>query len=116
MYRIEITFRRHTYFVACLIESATEGIPGSARIVNVSSIVHWGCSRFSADDANFQSGNYGAFQAYMRSKLANILFTRELAQRLINTGYNVTYKQFNGLYFGDRGSLIHVSHEIAYCV
>ena len=51
-----------------------------ARIVNVSSIGHrQGTLDF--DDLGFERG-YGIMKAYSRSKLANVLFTTELARRL----------------------------------
>lgn len=55
-----------------------------ARIVNVSSMAHYrGTMDFS--DPGFEHG-YHILKAYSRSKLANILFTRELARRLKGTG------------------------------
>ncbi len=56
---------------------------GAARIVNVSSIAHQG-SRLDFDDLQ-TTRDYGMMKAYGRSKLANILFTRELADRLKGT-------------------------------
>uniref|UniRef100_A0A8C4WXU8 NADP-retinol dehydrogenase n=1 Tax=Eptatretus burgeri TaxID=7764 RepID=A0A8C4WXU8_EPTBU len=51
-----------------------------ARIVNVSSIMHkWGHINF--DDLQSEKG-YNGNSAYCQSKLANVLFTRELARRL----------------------------------
>ena len=57
---------------------------GSARIVNVSSRVHFrGAIHF--DDLNLTS-RYDGLKAYSQSKLANVLFTSELAERLQGTG------------------------------
>jgi retinol dehydrogenase 12 len=56
-----------------------------ARIVNVSSDAHMGM-RVDVDDLNYARGRYRPFVAYGRSKLMNILFTRELARRLAGTG------------------------------
>ncbi len=57
-----------------------------ARIVSVSSMAH------SMGEINFDDlmlvENYGAMKAYAQSKLANILFTRELSEQLEN--HNVT--------------------------
>ena len=56
----------------------------SARIVNVSSRVHFrGAINF--DDLNLTS-RYDGLKAYSQSKLANVLFTYELAERLQDTG------------------------------
>jgi NAD(P)-dependent dehydrogenase (short-subunit alcohol dehydrogenase family) len=55
-----------------------------ARIVNTASNAHRG-NVLDFDDLQFQRGFRG-LTAYGRSKLANILFTRELARRLAGTG------------------------------
>jgi NAD(P)-dependent dehydrogenase (short-subunit alcohol dehydrogenase family) len=55
-----------------------------ARIVNTASAAHLGQS-IDFDDLQFAKG-YRAAVAYGRSKLCNILFTRELARRLAGTG------------------------------
>lgn len=62
-----------------------------SRIINVSSILYKNCEKFDFEDVNcskeecMNSKQYGK-NAYAQSKLANILFTRELARRLKNTG------------------------------
>ncbi len=57
------------------------------RIVNVSSGAHkWG--RINLEDPYFLKG-YNVFKGYGQSKLANILFTRELANRLKDTSITV---------------------------
>jgi NAD(P)-dependent dehydrogenase (short-subunit alcohol dehydrogenase family) len=53
----------------------------AARIVNVASDAHAFVRNMGFDDMQAQH-NYRVFREYGRSKLANILFTRELAQRL----------------------------------
>jgi len=59
----------------------------SARIVNVSSEAH---RRGTIDFDNLQGEKqYRAFRAYSNSKLANILFTYELAERLKGTRVTV---------------------------
>ncbi|MDG3003726.1 SDR family oxidoreductase [Paludisphaera mucosa] len=52
----------------------------SARIVNVASGAHFGVS-MSFDDLEGRR-RFSGWRAYQQSKLANILFTRELARRL----------------------------------
>ena len=55
----------------------------AARIISTASRAHQGAR---LDFANLQGErSFNAFGAYSRSKLANILFTRELARRLKNT-------------------------------
>lgn len=55
-----------------------------ARIVNVSSAAHTG-GKFNFDDLMLEE-KYGSFAAYSQSKLANIMFTYELSQRLDGSG------------------------------
>lgn len=54
--------------------------PERGRIVNVSSAAHQGAT-MNWDDPG-REHDYSAFGAYGQSKLANILFTRELARRV----------------------------------
>ncbi|XP_037532601.1 retinol dehydrogenase 13 [Nematolebias whitei] len=56
-----------------------------SRIINVSSIAHQG-GRIDFDDLFFSKKPYSALESYRQSKLANVLFTRELAQRLRGSG------------------------------
>ncbi len=56
---------------------------GSSRIVNVSSAAHFG-ARMNFADLQLTE-NYGPMRAYGQSKLANLLFTFELARRLEGT-------------------------------
>ena len=58
-----------------------------ARIINVSSAGHTH-GTIDFDDLQMRR-NYGGFQAYARSKLANLLFTYELARRLAGTAVTV---------------------------
>ncbi len=51
-----------------------------SRVVNVSSDAHRS-ARIDFDDLNMETG-YGGYKAYAQSKLANILFSNELARRL----------------------------------
>lgn len=56
-----------------------------ARIVTVSSVGHYRAT-LDFDDLGYERGGYKVMGAYTRSKLANVLFTRSLAQRLDGTG------------------------------
>lgn len=51
------------------------------RVVTVSSLMHH-FGYISLKDLNFQSRPYSAWLAYSQSKLANLLFTKELQRRL----------------------------------
>jgi retinol dehydrogenase-12 len=55
-----------------------------ARVVTVSSDAHT-AARLDLDDPNTEHG-WDSWRSYANSKLANILFTRELARRLDGTG------------------------------
>jgi NAD(P)-dependent dehydrogenase (short-subunit alcohol dehydrogenase family) len=55
-----------------------------ARVVNVASAAHRG-ARLNFDDLQGERG-YRGYRAYRQSKLANLLFTYELARRLEGTG------------------------------
>ena len=83
---LELTFALNhmAYFV--LTEALRDTLIASApaRIVSTSSAAHQGAS---LDFSDLQSAKgYRGFNVYGRSKLANILFTRELARRLAGTG------------------------------
>jgi len=60
-----------------------------ARIVTVSSMAHKQGKIFW-EDLNFNNIPYRPFKAYNQSKLANILFTKELARREKEAGSKVT--------------------------
>lgn len=60
---------------------------GKARIINVSSKVHMQ-GTIDFDDLALSEG-YSWMKAYARSKLANVLFTFELANRLLDDGISV---------------------------
>ncbi len=59
------------------------------RIINVSSIAHT-TANLKKDDLQLSApGAYQPWLAYSNTKLANILFTRELSKRLQQTGSNI---------------------------
>jgi NAD(P)-dependent dehydrogenase (short-subunit alcohol dehydrogenase family) len=64
-------------------------VSAPARIINVASVVHTR-GRINFDDLQSKrSYGLGGFAAYAASKLANVLFTYELARRLEGTGVTV---------------------------
>jgi NAD(P)-dependent dehydrogenase (short-subunit alcohol dehydrogenase family) len=73
-----------------------------ARIVSVASGAHRSAGQLDFTDLQFEH-DYSGWQAYARSKLANILFTRELARRLAGTGVtaNCLHPGFVATRFGD---------------
>lgn len=81
-----------------IIRSAQDSTQSSApaRIINLSSLAHtWGDGRMHFEDINLEKG-YSPTGAYGRSKLANILFTTELAKRLQGKNVN-TYAVHPGV-------------------
>lgn len=74
---------------------------GPARVVNTASDAH---ERATLDFDDLQSSTgFRGFKVYSRSKLCNILFTRELARRLAGTGViaNSLHPGFVSTRFGD---------------
>lgn len=59
-----------------------------SRVVNVASISHRR-GRLDFDNLGYEKGGYFIMSAYGRSKLANVLFTRELACRVQGKGITV---------------------------
>lgn len=82
----ELTFATNhlAYFVLtqALLSRLLASAP--ARIVNTASQVHRG-AKLDFGDLQSQHG-YSGFGAYAKSKLANVLFTNELARRLSGSG------------------------------
>jgi len=77
----------HFALTGLLLERLKQSAP--ARVVVLSSDAHRGALRgLDFDDLHARRG-YSGMGAYCRSKLANILFTVELAERLHGTGVTV---------------------------
>lgn len=72
----------HFLLTNLLLELLKKSAP--SRIVNVSSIVHTK-GKINFDDINMDQ-KYDSAASYSQSKLANVLFTRELAKLLVGTG------------------------------
>ncbi|WP_433577360.1 SDR family NAD(P)-dependent oxidoreductase [Nocardia brasiliensis] len=60
-------------------------VQSSARVINTSSVTYR-MARLDLDKVNATSGSFNQMGAYAASKLANLLFTRELARRTEGTG------------------------------
>jgi NAD(P)-dependent dehydrogenase (short-subunit alcohol dehydrogenase family) len=112
---LELTFATNhlSYFV--LAHGLRERLQASspARVVNVSSDAHKG-QKLNFDD--LQSTSYSGFNVYGRSKLCNILFTRELARRWAGTGVtaNSLHPGFVSTRFGDQsGGLLSLGVRVA---
>jgi retinol dehydrogenase-12 len=83
---LEMTFAVNhlAYFLLTHLLLDTLQASAPARIVNVASNAHRKAT-LDFDDLQAER-HYGGWQAYCRSKLANLLFTYELARRLAGTG------------------------------
>ena len=90
-----------SYFtVTNILLDRLKATPG-ARIVSTASGAHVG-NKLNFDDLQSEK-SYSPFAVYGRSKLMNILFTRELTKRLAGTGVtaNCLHPGFVGTRFGD---------------
>jgi NAD(P)-dependent dehydrogenase (short-subunit alcohol dehydrogenase family) len=79
-YTFGVNHLGHFYLTNLLLPRLETGAP--ARVVNLTSVGHhFARHGMRFDDLQSEHG-YDAMEAYCRSKLANVLFTRELAKRL----------------------------------
>ena len=100
---LEETFATNhmAYFVLTLGLQASLRAAAPARVVSTASDAHKG---YTLDFDDLQATkSYSAIRAYGRSKLCNILFTRELARRWAGTGVtaNCLHPGFVATRFGD---------------
>ena len=100
---IERTFALNhmAYFLLTQLLRDRLAASAPARVVCVASRAHEGAT-LDFDDLNLERG-YSGWTAYRRSKLANVLFTRELARRLAGAGVtaNCLHPGFVASRFGD---------------
>ena len=103
---LEMTFALNhlSYFLLTdlLLDTIKASVP--SRIINVSSDAHKG-AKINFDDIQGKK-KYGAMRAYGQSKLANILFTYELARKLEGSGVtsNALHPGFVASSFGSNMS------------
>jgi NAD(P)-dependent dehydrogenase (short-subunit alcohol dehydrogenase family) len=69
-----------------LLDMIQKSVAG--RIINVSSGIHYQ-GYIDLSDPEFKNKSFSSIKAYAQSKLANVLFTRELAARLKETNVTV---------------------------
>ena len=114
---LELTFATNhvAYFVLThgLRPSLAAAAP-TARVVNTASDAHKGNK---LDFSDLQSAkDYSGFKVYGRSKLCNILYTRELARRWAGTGVtaNTLHPGFVATRFGDQsGGMMSFAVRVA---
>ena len=88
----------HFLFTLLLVDSLKASAP--ARIVNVASRAHYGAKGIDWAAVRRPTASRSGLQAYAESKLANVLFSRELARRLRGTGVT-TYALHPGVVASD---------------
>ncbi len=99
----------HFYLTNLLLDRLRASAP--SRIVSLTSVGHHAARRgMRFDDLQSERG-YEGFEAYCRSKLANLLFTRELARRLQGSAVTANAAHPGGVRssFGMDGDLAGVS-------
>ena len=63
-----------------LLEKLKSSAP--SRVVTVSSLAHMSTDGINFDDLMMREEGYSSMEAYKRSKLANVYFSRELGKKL----------------------------------
>src|ERR1700688_1495914 len=100
---LELTFALNhmAYFVLTLGLRERLFTSSPSRVVNTASDAHRGC-KLNFDDLQ-STGGYSGYKVYGRSKLCNILFTRELSRRWSGKGVtaNCLHPGFVATPFGD---------------
>jgi NAD(P)-dependent dehydrogenase (short-subunit alcohol dehydrogenase family) len=82
---LQVDYLSHFLLTNLLLDLLKKSSP--SRIVNVSSVGHYG-GHIDFDDLQMENG-YRVMKAYSRAKLAQVLFTYELARKLGGTGVTV---------------------------
>ncbi|XP_052439563.1 retinol-DH_like_SDR_c domain-containing protein [Carassius gibelio] len=98
----------HFLLTVLLLDMLKKSSP--SRIINVSSIAHKG-GKIHFDDLNFNKAPYDSLVSYRQSKLANLLFTRELAQRIKGSGVTV-YSLHPGVIRTELGRYVQTRHPL----
>ena len=83
-YTFGVNYLGPFYLTNLLLDRLCAGAP--SRVVNVTSVGHHAAFHGMRFDDLQSEKDYEAMEAYCRSKLANVLFTRQLATRLAGTG------------------------------
>ncbi|XP_056888517.1 retinol dehydrogenase 13-like [Takifugu flavidus] len=76
----------HFLLTNLLLDKLKESAP--SRVINLASLAHI-VGKMDFEDLNWEKKKFDTKQAYCQSKLANVLFTRELAKRLQGNGVTV---------------------------
>ncbi len=108
-YVFVVNYLAHFLLTNLLLSTMKQSTPG--RIINVVSSVH---SHIDFDDLQLEK-HYSAIRSYGQSKLAQILFTFELAKRLEGTKLSVNCVHPGAVrtHLGDEGGLVGIGIRIA---
>ncbi|KAG7317075.1 hypothetical protein KOW79_019373 [Hemibagrus wyckioides] len=98
----------HFILTVLLLDMLKTSAP--SRIINVSSIAHKG-GKIHFNDLNFTKTPYDSLVSYRQSKLANMLFTRELARRTKGSGVTV-YALHPGVIQTELGRYVQRRHPV----
>ncbi len=90
---VEYTFQVNHLSAYLLTSELLSSLADDARVVTTSSGAHRGVTIDYEAIGSLES--YSGFRAYQRSKLANVLFSAELAHRLEQTGQSITANAFH---------------------
>ena len=106
-----VNYLSHFLLTILLLDLLKRSAP--ARIVNVTSSAHFS-GRMKFEDLQ-EERSYGANKSYAQSKLAQVLFTHELARRLEGTGVTVNSVHPGAVRtrWGDEGGLFGIGVRIA---
>ncbi|KAK4300377.1 hypothetical protein Pmani_027420 [Petrolisthes manimaculis] len=96
----------HFLLTNLLLRRLMESAP--SRIINVSSVAHFFAWKPDVKDLNFNNKYYNSLLAYSQSKLCNILFTQELAEKLRGSGVTA-----NSLHPGAVATDIFIKGEVS---
>ncbi|XP_007245715.3 retinol-DH_like_SDR_c domain-containing protein [Astyanax mexicanus] len=98
----------HFLLTVLLLDMLKNSTP--SRIINVSSIAHKG-GKIHFDDLNFNKTPYNSLISYRQSKLANVLFTRELSRRIKGSGVTA-FSVHPGVIRTELGRYVEMRHPV----
>jgi len=107
----EVNYLSHFLLTMLLLDTLKASSP--SRIVNVTSDAHFS-GKMDFDDLQ-EEKNYGAMRSYSQSKLAQVLFTHELAKKLEGTRVtvNAVHPGVVRTRWGDEGGALAIGIKLA---
>ncbi|KAI5105685.1 retinol dehydrogenase 13 [Silurus meridionalis] len=85
--QLGVNYLGHFLLTNLLLDKLRDSAP--SRVINLSSLAH-AVGEIDLEDLNWDRKKFNTKKAYCQSKLAVVLFTRELARRLEGTGVTVS--------------------------